>query len=347
MNTPTELTIRRPDDWHIHLRDGPVLEDVTPITASQYGRAIVMPNLIPPITTAKAASDYRVRILAASKDPTFNPLMTAYLTDSSDASDLTTAFNNGDLAAAKLYPAGATTNSSAGVTAIEKIYPVMEAMAEVGMPLLIHGEVVGDDYDIFDREKIFIDTILTPIRQRFTQLKIVLEHITTLQGAQFVHQHRDNTAATITPHHLMINRSTMFRGGIRPHLYCLPIAKRREHQLALREAATSGNSCYFLGTDSAPHAEHAKLSACGCAGVFNAQTALPCYAQVFDEENALDRLEAFSSLHGPAFYGLPVNENTLTLRKDTAPLQPPPPLGHENIQHFLPDTPVYWRVLEK
>ena len=346
MDTQQEITIRRPDDWHIHLRDGDVLKDVTPITATHFGRAIVMPNLVPPITTAKAASEYKARIISACHERSFEPLMTAYLTGNTDADALIAAHKSGTLTAAKLYPAGATTNSSAGVSSVQKIYPLIEKMADAAMPLLIHGEVVGEAYDIFDREKIFIDTILMPMRKHFPHLRVVLEHITTIQGAQFVQSHKQNTGATITPHHLTINRSTMFKGGIRPHLYCLPIAKRREHQLALREAATSGENCYFLGTDSAPHAEQAKLSACGCAGVFNAQTALPCYAQVFDEEGALDKLEGFSSIHGPNFYGLPLNEETITLRRGEEALAPPPPVGKEHIQHFLPDTPVYWRVLD-
>lgn len=347
MNTAQEITILRPDDWHIHLRDGNILRDVAPITAAQFGRAIIMPNLVPPITTAEAATEYKSRILSACKNSSFQPLMTAYLTDNIDPNDLTTAFKIGSLVAAKLYPAGATTNSEFGVSGIEKIFHILEAMANVGMPLLVHGEVVGDEYDIFDREKIFIDLILSQIRERFTELKIVLEHITTLQGAQFVKSHDKNTAATITPHHLMINRSTMFKGGIRPHLYCLPIAKRKEHQAALRKAATSGDPCYFLGTDSAPHPEHAKQSACGCAGVFNADTAMACYTQVFDEENALNKLEVFSSVNGANFYGLPSNDGTVTLRKQTTPVVAPAPLGTEKIHHFLPDTPVYWRVVDQ
>jgi len=340
-----EITIRRPDDWHIHLRDGEILNQVAPLSAAQFARAIVMPNLVPPVTTAQSARSYRERILAACSGTHFSPLMTAYLTDQTDPQDLTEGFRQGVLTAAKLYPAGATTNSDLGVTSIEKIFPVLTVMAEVGMPLLVHGEVVGADYDIFDREKIFIDEILSGVRERFPDLKIVLEHITTKQGADFVKSFRLNTAATITPHHLMINRSTMFQGGIRPHLYCLPIAKRREHQLALRAAATSGDQRFFLGTDSAPHSEQAKQSACGCAGVFNAHTAMSCYTQVFDEESALPYLEAFCSLNGPAFYGLAVNTDTITLRKESLPIATPAPLGEYNIHHFLPDTPVFWRVV--
>lgn len=314
------------------------------MTAATFGRAIVMPNLVPPVTTAAQAIAYRQRIIAACGRPQFTPLMTAYLTDNADPAALTQAHADGVFCAAKLYPAGATTNSESGVTDIKNIYRVLEAMEIAGMPLLIHGEVVGAEHDVFDREKIFIDKTLTPLRQKFAHLKIVLEHITTEQGVSFVQAHRKNTAATITPHHLMINRTTMFQGGIRPHLYCLPIAKRREHQVALRKAATSGDKRFFLGTDSAPHVEQAKQSACGCAGVFNAGTALACYAQVFDEENALENLEAFASLNGPAFYGLAPNEGTLTLRKASTPMTCPVPLGREKIHHFLPDTPVYWRV---
>ena len=340
-----EITIRRPDDWHLHLRDGRILQEVLPYTAAHFARAIVMPNLVPPVTGAASAIAYRQRIKDAYSGDNFEPLMTAYLTDHADPDGLVEAHQNGVITAVKLYPAGATTNADQGVTDVEKVYPVFEKMQDTDMPLLVHGEVVGPEHDIFDREKIFLDTILAEIHERFPTLKIVLEHVTTRQGIEFVAAASDKVAATITPHHLMINRSTMFQGGIRPHLYCLPIAKRREHQQALREAATSGAAKYFLGTDSAPHAEHAKQSACGCAGIFNAGTAMACYAQVFDEENALENLEKFASINGPNFYGLPLNDGTLSLRRVNEPMAEPECVGQERIHQFLPDTAVYWRVV--
>ena len=342
---PDKITIRRPDDWHLHLRDGRILREVLPYTAEHFRRAIVMPNLVPPVTDAALAAAYRQRIVDADDSRSFQPLMTAYLTDKSDPEDLVRGYKDGILSAVKLYPAGATTNADQGVTDIKRVYPVFEKMQDTDMPLLVHGEVVGSEYDIFDREKIFLDTILGAIHATFPNLKIVLEHVTTRQGIEFVAAANDRVAATITPHHLMINRSTMFKGGIRPHLYCLPIAKRREHQLALREAATSGEQKYFLGTDSAPHAEDAKQSACGCAGIFNAGTAMACYAQVFDEENALEHLEKFASINGPNFYALPLNDDTLTLYRSDEALAQPDCVGVDRVHQFLPDTPVYWRVL--
>ena len=342
---PNEITIKRPDDWHLHLRDGPILGEVAAYTAAHFARAIVMPNLVPPVTDALSASSYRSRILAASGDSGFEPLMTAYLTDQSDPDELVNAYRDGIISAVKMYPAGATTNADRGVTDVKNVYPILEKMQTTNMPLLVHGEVVGDEYDIFDREKIFLDTILSTLHETFPALKIVLEHVTTKQGIEFVRGGGDNVAATITPHHLMINRSTMFKGGIRPHLYCLPIAKRQEHQQTLREAATSGSPKFFLGTDSAPHPEEDKQSACGCAGIFNAGTALACYAQVFDEENKLENLERFTSLNGPAFYGLPVNQDTVTLRRFDTPLDQPDPVGAGKIHQFLPDSPVYWQVV--
>ena len=310
------LTIRRPDDWHVHLRDGAMLSAVVDATARQFARAIVMPNLTPPVTTSAAARDYRARIMAAV-DPTLNftPLMTAYLTDSIDASDLTAGHTDGVFTAAKLYPANATTNSAHGVTDIKGIYPVLEAMQKSGMPLLIHGEVTDKHVDIFDREAVFIDQILRPLVADMPGLKIVCEHITTQDAADFVAGSGPNIAATITPHHLEYNRNAIFQGGIRPHYYCLPIAKREKHRLALRKAATSGSDKFFLGTDTAPHVQGAKESACGCAGVYNAPIAMESYAMTFDEENALDKLEGFASLHGPKFYGLPVNEARVTLQR--------------------------------
>jgi dihydroorotase len=311
------LTIRRPDDWHVHLRDGAMLARVAPFTARQFARAIVMPNLKEPVTTAALAVAYRARIVAAA--PGFTPLMTAYLTDTTDAADLIAGAGAGVFTAAKLYPANATTNSAAGVTDIARIMPVLEAMADARLPLLIHGEVTDAHVDVFDREAVFIDRVLAPLIDRLPELRIVFEHITTREAADFVDDAGPNVAATITPHHLHHSRNAMFAGGIRPHLYCLPILKREPHRLALRAAATSGNPKFFLGTDSAPHAVDTKEAACGCAGVFNAPFAIESYAAVFDEEGAVDRLEGFASLHGPTFYRLPVNDARIVLiRSDTA-----------------------------
>ncbi|MBC7505643.1 MAG: dihydroorotase [Sandarakinorhabdus sp.] len=314
--TPETLTIRRPDDWHVHLRDGPMLAAVVNATARQFGRAIVMPNLKPPVTTATAAAAYRDRIIAAA-DPAldFTPLMTAYLTDGIDPDELVRGHHAGVFTAAKLYPANATTNSAHGVTAIAHIVQALEAMQRIGMPLLIHGEVTDSDIDIFDREAVFIDRTLTPLVRDFPALRIVLEHITTSQAVAFVEAAPANVAATITPHHLAINRNAMFEGGIRPHLYCLPVLKRDTHQRSLRQAATSGNPKFFLGTDSAPHAAATKETACGCAGVYNAPYALESYAKTFEEESSLDKLEAFASEFGPRFYGLPLNPGTVTLTR--------------------------------
>jgi dihydroorotase len=310
------LIIRRPDDWHVHLRDGVMLESVAKYTARQFARAIIMPNLSPPVTTAEAGRAYRERILAAlPKDMAFEPLITCYLTDGLDPDEIARGYGEGVFTAAKLYPAHATTGSAHGVTHIENIRPVLEKMQAMDMPLLIHGEVTDHDVDIFDREKIFIDRTLSGLVRDFPALRIVFEHITTQDAADFVIDAPATVAATITPQHLHINRNAMFIGGIRPHAYCLPVAKREEHRLALRRAATSGNAKFFLGTDSAPHAVSAKESACGCAGIFNAPYAMESYAAVFEEEGALDRLEGFASLHGPAFYKLPVNAETVTLRK--------------------------------
>jgi len=319
MNT---LTIRRPDDWHVHLRDGALLQTVAPATARQFGRAIVMPNLRPPITTAAAARDYRERIQAAvhagggaALAAAFTPLMTAYLTETLDPADLELGHRQGVLTAVKLYPAGATTNSDAGVRDLGAITPVLETLERIGMPLLIHGEVTDSAIDIFDREAVFIERVLAPLLRRHPGLKVVLEHITTSDAVDFVRTGPANLAATITPHHLHINRNALFAGGLRPDMYCLPVAKRELHRLALRAAATSGNPKFFLGTDSAPHERHAKESACGCAGIYNAPFALESYAAVFDAENALDRFEAFASEHGPRFYGLPLNDGTVTLER--------------------------------
>jgi dihydroorotase len=310
------LTIRRPDDWHLHFRDGDIMRGVVPYTARQFARAIVMPNLSPPVTSVEAAAAYRNRILAAVPDGTeFTPLMTAYLTDSSDGDELARGFTDGVFTAAKLYPAHATTGSAHGVTNIARIMPALERMAAIGMPLLIHGEVTDHDVDIFDREAVFIERTLAGLVRSLPELKIVFEHITTADAVAFVDASGPKLAATITPQHLHINRNAMFAGGIRPHAYCLPIAKREVHRLALRKAATSGSSKYFLGTDSAPHEKSAKESSCGCAGIFNAPYALESYIAVFDEEHALDKFEGFASEHGPRFYGLPLNEGTVTLER--------------------------------
>ena len=310
------ITIRRPDDWHVHLRDGDIMRGVMPFTARQFARTIVMPNLSPPVTSVEAAAAYRDRILAALPEGIdFQPLMTAYLTDATEGDELARGFAEGVFTAAKLYPAHATTGSAHGVTDIASIMPALERMAAIGMPLLIHGEVTDSDVDIFDREAVFIERTLSKLVRDLPELKIVFEHITTADAVAFVDAGGPNVAATITPQHLHINRNAMFAGGIRPHAYCLPVAKREVHRLALRKAATSGSSKYFLGTDSAPHAASAKESACGCAGIFNAPYALESYAVVFDEEGALDKFEAFASEHGPHFYGLPLNEGTITLER--------------------------------
>lgn len=309
------LTIRCPDDWHVHLRDDDMLHAVAPYTARQMGRAIVMPNLPEPVTTIKAARSYRARIQQAT-GAGFEPLMTAYLTDTIDADELAQGFTDGVFAAAKLYPAGATTNSDKGVTDISNVRDVLERMSEIGMPLLVHGEVTDPEVDIFDREAVFIHRVLQPLLDDFPALKVVFEHITTAQAVDFVRAQGPRVGATITAHHLMINRSDIFKGGIHPHLYCLPVAKREQHRLALIEAATSGEESFFLGTDTAPHAAEAKESGCGCAGIFTALNAIELYAQVFEEHGALDKLEGFASMNGPKFYGLPVNEETITLKRE-------------------------------
>jgi dihydroorotase len=308
------LTIRRPDDWHVHLRDGEMLERVAPWTARQFARAIVMPNLDPPVTRVAEAASYRDRIIAASGRG-FKPLMTAYLTDEADPDELARGFDEGVWVAAKLYPAGATTNSASGVTEIRNIASALDRMQAIGMTLCVHGEVTDPDVDVFDREAVFIDRVLALLVDEFPDLKIVFEHITTIQAADFVRDAPATVAATITPQHLHMNRNALFAGGLRPHAYCLPVAKREEHRLAVRRAAVSGSPKYFLGTDSAPHARGAKESACGCAGIFNAPYALESYAQAFEEEGALDHFEGFAAEHGARFYGLPLNEGTVTLER--------------------------------
>jgi dihydroorotase len=341
------ITLRRPDDWHVHLRDGVMLAAVLPFTARQFARAIVMPNLLPPVTSVAAAQGYRGRILAAlSADSDFNPLMTCYLTDTTDLAEVSRGYQSGVFTAVKLYPALATTNSAFGVTDYERILPVLECMTALGMPLLIHGEVSDPEVDVFDREVVFIDRVLDPLRRRLPELRIVLEHITTQEAVDYVSSGGPNLAATITAHHLMISRNSIFAGGIRPHLYCLPIAKREIHRRALRRAATSGDSRFFVGTDSAPHAIPTKEAACGCAGIFTAPCALEIYAEVFEEEAALDRLEAFTSRNGPAFYGLPPNEARVTLRRE--PFQVPQRIGEgENaVVPFRAGETLRWRLLE-
>ncbi|MEM8767099.1 MAG: dihydroorotase [Pseudomonadota bacterium] len=342
---PRTLTLRRPDDWHVHLRDGPMLELAVADTARQFARAIVMPNLVPPVTTQAAAAAYRDRILAACPPGLdFTPLMTAYLTDTIDPDEVAGGFEAGVFTACKLYPAGATTNSDAGVTDVRNIYPVLERMAAIGMPLLVHGEVVTPEVDVFDREAVFIEQVLTPVTELFPALKVVLEHITTADAVQFVESATANVAATITAHHLHIDRNALFDGGLRPHAYCLPVAKRRQHKEALRVAAVSGSSKFFLGTDSAPHPRHEKESACGCAGIYSAPIAMESYAQVFEEEGHLNRLEAFASENGPKFYGLPLNDGEITLER--RPTEVPAQLTREGetVVPFMAEETIPWRL---
>ena len=339
------LTIRRPDDWHLHFRDGDMMRAVVPHTARQFARAIVMPNLTPPVTTAAQASAYRERILAAVPEGVdFTPLMTAYLTDNTDPEELARGFSEGVFTAAKLYPAGATTNSDSGVTDVANIYPALERMQAIGMVLCVHGEVTSADIDIFDREAVFIERHLSRIVADFPALKVVFEHVTTRDAVQFVESASANVAATVTPQHLHINRNAIFAGGINPHAYCLPVAKREEHRLALRKAATSGSARFFLGTDSAPHARHAKESACGCAGIFNAPYALESYLAVFEEEGAIDRFEAFASENGPRFYGLPLNEGTVTLVRQDTLVPDTLDAGGEPIVPFHAGQQLSWRL---
>ena len=312
-----QLTITRPDDWHLHLRDGEALHTVLPHTARQFARAIVMPNLKPPVTSVEQAAAYRARILSAlPAGLAFEPLMTLYLTDNTPPAEIANAAASGFVKAVKLYPAGATTNSDFGLTAIEKAYDVLAEMERVGLPLLVHGEVTDPAIDLFDREKVFIDTVLAPLIARFPRLKVVMEHITTRDAAEFVAQGPSTVAATITAHHLLYNRNAIFLGGVRPHWYCLPVLKRETHREALVAAATSGNPKFFLGTDSAPHARLTKEAACGCAGCYTAYAAIELYAEAFEQAGALDKLEAFASFHGPDWYGLPRNTGTLTLVKE-------------------------------
>jgi dihydroorotase len=342
------LTITRPDDWHLHLRDGDALPATCAATARYFGRAIVMPNLTPPITTTEQAQAYRQRIINAQKNlpRQFDPLMVLYLTDNTPASEINAAINSGVVKAAKLYPAGATTNSDSGVTDIGSIYPVLEAMQREGLPLLIHGEVTDNDIDIFDREKVFIDRHLQFIVRDFPALKIVLEHITTKDAVEFVSSTPNNIAATITAHHLLYNRNDMLAGGIRPHYYCLPILKRSLHQQALLKAATSGNPKFFLGTDSAPHAQNKKEAACGCAGCFTAFAALELYAEAFEMMNALDKLEAFASHFGADFYELPRHRDTITLEKITQVIPDQFSLGNDTLIPLRAGGQLHWQVKE-
>ena len=341
------LTIRRPDDWHVHLRDGAMLAAVAPWTARRFGRAIVMPNLTPPVTKVAAAAAYRERILAAvPADAGFTPLMTCYLTDDADPAELARGHAEGVWVAAKLYPAHATTNSAHGVTDIRALTPVLEAMARIGMPLLIHGEVTDPAVDIFDREAVFVERVLAPLVAAHPGLKIVLEHITTAEAAGFVAAAGPNVAATITPQHLLVNRNALFAGGIRPHAYCLPVLKRERHRLAVRAAAVSGSAKFFLGTDSAPHQVDTKQSGCGCAGIFNAPFALESYATVFDQEGALDRLEGFASEHGARFYGLPPNAGTVTLERVDRAVPAVLGAGATAVVPFHAGETIGWRVAE-
>jgi dihydroorotase len=343
-----ELKITRPDDWHVHFRDGAALRHTVPHTARVFARAIAMPNLVPPVKNAEQALAYRERLLAqAPAGSGFQPLMVLYLTDTTTVADIQAAKASGRVVAAKLYPAGATTNSADGVTGIDRIYPVLEAMSECGMPLLVHGEVTAEHIDIFDRERVFIDTILAPLCQRFAQLKIVLEHITTRDAAQFVTAASATVAATLTVQHLLYNRNHMLVGGVRPHLYCLPVLKRNVHQQALLDCVASGNSKFFLGTDSAPHARHTKENACGCAGCFTAPAALELYAEIFESLGVLGKLEAFASFHGPDFYGLPRNSAKITLRKQPWTLPAEYPFGEHSIIPLKAGETLQWKVVSE
>ena len=346
----TELTIRRPDDWHLHLRDGSMLKGVIGDTSRHFARAIIMPNLVPPVVTTADATAYRERILAAvPKGDRFEPLMTLYLTEGTHPDDVEAGHRSGLIKAVKLYPAGATTNSQSGVRNFENAMPVLERMAKIGLPLCVHGEVTSADVDIFDREAVFIETVLDPLRARLPELKVTMEHVTTKDGIDYITSSKANLAGSITTHHLIINRNAILVGGIRPHYYCLPVAKREVHRLALRAAATSGDPRFFLGTDSAPHVDPLKECACGCAGIYTSINTMSCLAHVFEQEQALDKLEAFASLNGPAWYGLPVNEETITLRKRADPLEFPKKIETEagTVTVFDPMFPLHWAVTER
>ena len=344
---PRSLTLTRPDDWHLHLRDGAMLDVVTPDSAADFGRALIMPNLVPPVVSGAQAAAYRDRIMAAVPGgANFTPLMTLYLTETTDPADLVSAARDGIVTAVKLYPAGATTNSDSGVRDIAAVTPVLEAMADAGIPLCVHGEVTDPEIDIFDREAVFIERVLDPLRRRLPELRVVMEHVTTSDGIDYVRDGGATIAATLTTHHLFINRNHILAGGIRPHYYCLPVAKRETHRRALVAAAISGDPSFFLGTDSAPHLDSAKLSACGCAGIYTAPNTLACLAQLFEDEVALDRLDGFVARHGAAFYGLTANKGTVTLVREDEP-QPVPDIRatpEGDLTVFDPLTPIYWRV---
>jgi len=342
----TRLTITRPDDWHLHLRDQEELRAVVSFTSRRFGRAIVMPNLTPPVTTTDMAIGYRRRILGAvPANDRFMPLMTLYLTDNTPAEEVIRAKKSGVVHGIKYYPAGATTNSDSGVTDLSRCRAALEAMEEVNLPLLVHGEVTFAEVDVFDREKIFLDRILAPLLGRHPRLRVVLEHITTREAVRFVRGTPARVAATITAHHLLLNRNAMFSGGIRPHHYCLPILKREEHRQALIDAATSGSPKFFLGTDSAPHPRVAKEAPCGCAGIFTAHAGIELYAELFATAGALDRLEAFASIHGPLFYGLPKNEDTITLVRETWPVPAELPFGDDSLVPLRGGGTVSWRLI--
>lgn len=339
------LTITQPDDWHLHVRDGNVLTTVVPHTARCFARAIIMPNLKPPVTTTEQALAYRQRIMAAAPaGSNFQPLMTLYLTDNLDPKEIVKAKDSGHVHAVKYYPAGATTNSDSGVTNIKKTYSVLEEMEAVGIPLLLHGEVTDSDIDIFDRESVFIDKILIPLIKRFPRLKIVLEHITTKQAAEFISGGPNNIAATITPQHLLYNRNAIFKGGIRPHYFCLPVLKREQHRQALIEAVCSGSAKFFLGTDSAPHSQTNKESSCGCAGIYSAHAAIEFYAEAFEQAGALDKLEGFASFHGPDFYGLPRNTTTITLHKNSWSAPASYPFDGEQLIPLRASEVIHWQL---
>jgi dihydroorotase len=341
------ITITRPDDWHLHLRDGAHMQAVLADTARRFGRAIVMPNLRPPVTTTAAALEYRERIRKAlPAESRFEPLMTLYLTDNTPPDEIARAKESGAVYAVKYYPAGATTNSDSGVTDLAKCERALHAMAEIGMPLLIHGEVTDPEVDIFDRERIFVERVLSPLIARYPQLRIVLEHVTTREAAHFVRDALANVAATITAHHLLLNRNALFTGGVRPHHYCLPIVKRELHRVALVEAATSGNPRFFLGTDSAPHARHTKETTCGCAGVYTAHAGIELYAEAFANAGALERLEGFASFHGADFYGLPRNGDRITLEQGVLPVVDEIAFGDDKLVPFRAGESVAWRLAE-
>ena len=343
-----KITIKRPDDWHLHLRDGAMLKAVLPETTRDFARAIIMPNLVPPVVTYDHAKAYHDRIMAAvPKGSDFQPLMTLYLTETTDPDDVEAAHASGLVKAVKLYPAGATTNSASGVTDMDKVLPVLERMAKIGLPLCTHGEVTNPEIDIFDREAVFIEKVLSPLKTRLPELRVIMEHVTTKDGIDYIGETEKNLAGTLTTHHLIINRNHLLVGGIRPHYYCLPVAKRELHRQALRKAATSGDPRYFLGTDSAPHIDPLKENACGCAGCFTATNTMSCLAHVFEEEKALDKLEAFTSLNGPAYYGLPENTGALTLEKFNTPVSYPEKIktGDGGVTVFDPGFDLFWRVV--